>query len=530
MQTRRQFVRGAGVAAAATVLAPQGVVLGQSRRAPLLRGGRFRQGVMSGEPTSRSIVLWSRVDDVERSGTVRLEVARDRGFRRVVARELVGTNGDVGHTVKARVTGLRPGERYFYRFETATEQSPVGRFRTAPPADSNEPIRFAFFSCAEYTHGYYNAYAAMAREDDLDFVVCLGDYIYETPLDPRSPTGPYTQVRRDPVGEATTVQEYRQKYRLYRSDPGLRAVHQNFPFVTIWDDHEVEDNYAGGDPSSEDFDPNRRRAGYRAWFENMPIYPLSTGGSRIYRSLRFGRNVELLMLDQRQYRDNQPCGDRPGPPCPELPQPRDYLGRRQMRWVKDRLQGSRATWKVIGNELPIYSTRAGQSYIPEYDAWGNGYPVERQELLSHIRDRRIRDVAFITGDVHYFAGADVRVDEADPNTVVAHDFVGGSISSAGPGESRFDLGGGLVLQGNDENPNTPPAILNALEGFNPWIDAADIDHHGYGLVEAGRGELDVRMRRMATVKRRSTERLKDMRWVVERGERSILGQNRSSDF
>jgi alkaline phosphatase D len=530
MPTRRQFVRGAGAAAAATVLAPQAVVLGQSRRAPLLRGGRFRQGVMSGEPTARSIVLWSRVDGVERSGTVRVEVARDRGFDRVVARELIGTNGDIDHTVKARITGLRPGERYYYRFETATEQSPIGRFKTAPPADSNEPIRFAFFSCAEWTHGFYNAYAAMADEDDLDFVVCLGDYIYEAPLDPRSSTGPYTTVRQDSVGVASTVQQYRQKYRLYRSDPGLRAVHQNFPLVTIWDDHEVEDNYAGGDPSSEDWNPNRRRAGYRAWFEFMPIYPLSTGGSRIYRSLRFGRNVELMMLDQRQYRDNQPCNDEPGPPCPERDQPRDYLGDRQMRWVKDRLQASRATWKVIGNELPIFSTRAGQSYIPEYDAWGNGYPVERQELLTHIRDRQIRDVAFITGDVHYFAAADVRVDEADQNSVVAHDFVGGSISSASPGESRFNLGGGLVLQGNDENPNTPDAIMNALEGFNPWIDAADIDHHGYGLVTASRGQLDVRMRRMATVKRRSKERLKDMRWVVERGERSILGQNKSTDF
>ena len=530
MQTRRQFVRVAGAATAATVLAPQAVVLGQSRRAPLIRGGRFRQGVMSGEPTARAINLWTRVDGVERSGTVRVEVARDRGFDRVVARELIGTNGDIDHTVKARITGLRPGERYFYRFETATEQSPVGRFKTAPPADSNEPIRFAFFSCAEWTHGFYNAYAALAQEDDLDFVVCLGDYIYEAPLDLAGPTGPYTAVRQDPVGVASTVSQYRQKYRLYRSDPSLRAVHQKFPMVTIWDDHEVEDNYAGGDPSSEDYDPNRRRAGYRAWFENMPVYPLSTGGSRIYRSLRFGRNVELLMLDQRQYRDNQPCNDEPGPACPEREQPRDYLGRRQMRWTKDRLEASKAAWKIIGNELPIFSTRAGASYIPEFDGWGNGYPVERQELLTHIRNKRIRDVAFITGDVHYFAGADVRINEADPKTVVAHDFVGGSISSASPGESKFNLGGGLTLQGNDQNPNTPPSIMEALEGFNPWIDAADIDHHGYALVTASRRQLDVRMRRMATVKQRSTKRLKDMRWTVDRGERSILGQNKSTDF
>ena len=149
---------------------------------------------MSGEPTPRSIILWTRVADVERSGTVRLEVATDQGFNRVVTSRLIGTNGDIDHTVKARITGLRPDERYYYRFETASRQSRIGRFKTAPPADSNQPVRFAFFSCAEFTHGYFNAYAAMADED-LDFVVNLGDYIYEKPIDVNSPLGPWTAVR-----------------------------------------------------------------------------------------------------------------------------------------------------------------------------------------------------------------------------------------------------------------------------------------------------------------------------------------------
>ena len=530
MPTRRQLLRAAGAGAAVTVLAPPQVVLGQGRNARLLRGGRFAQGVMSGEPTPRSIVLWTRVDGVETSGLVNLEVATDRGFDRVVATERIPTSSATDWAAKARISGLKAATNYFYRFETATRQSPVGRFRTAPPADSNTPIRFAFFSCQEWTHGFFNAHAALAEEDDLDFVVNLGDYIYESPLDPASATGPYTQVRQDSVGEARTLDEYRAKYALYRSDAALRAVHQRFPLVSIWDDHEVEDNYAGGDPSSEDFDAARRRAGYRAWFESMPLYPYTTGGSRIYRNLRFGRNVELFMLDQRQYRDNQPCNDAAGPPCPELPQARDYLGRQQMRWIKDRLRASNAGWKIIGNELPIFSQKAGDSFIPEYDAWGNGYPVERQELLTHIRDRSIDNVAFITGDVHYFAGADVRINNDDADSVVAHDFVGGSISSAGPGESNFPLGGGAALRGNDENPNTPDGIYDILEGFNPWADAVDIDHHGYAVVEATRAELDVRMRRMATIKRRSTTRLKDMRWTVERGQKSILGQNKSTDF
>ncbi len=524
LTTRRHLLGAAAAGAAASVLAPQELLLAQGRRRRrLLRGGRFAQGVMSGDPTPRSIVLWTRVDDVQAAGDVLLEVARDDDFRRVVAREQIVTTGDIDHTVKARVGGLRPGERYFYRFETATEQSAVGRFRTAPAPDSNEPVRFAFFSCQEWTHGFYNAHRAMA-EEDLDFVVCLGDYIYEQPLDPAGPTGPYVPVRADPVGESNTVETYRRKYQLYRSDPALREVHRRFPLVTIWDDHEVEDNYAGDDPTSEDWDPNRRRAGYRAWFEHMPTFPQNPpGGDRIYRDLRFGRNLDLLMLDERQYRDNQPCGDVPGPACPELAQPRDFLGRRQMAWAKRRLEASRATWKVVGNELTIMPTKVGETYVPEFDGW-QGYPGERRELLEHIRRRRIEDVVFVTGDVHFFAGGDVRVTDEDPRSVVAHEFVGGSISSASPGESTFNLGGGLSLTGNDLNPNTPDALLEVLLGENPYVDSVDIDHHGYGVVTATRRELDVRLRRMRTVKERSTDRLADLRWTLERGERSILGQ------
>ena len=174
---RRQFVTAAGSAAAAAVLAPPAWAGGGGRAAPLARGGRFAEGVMSGEPTPRSIALWTRVHDLEGRVAVDLEVARDRGFDRVVARRRLTTSEARGHAVKARLDGLRPHEQYFYRFSTATREGPVGRFRTALPADSQQPVRFAFYSCQEYAHGFYNAHEVLAR-DDLDFVVCLGDYIY----------------------------------------------------------------------------------------------------------------------------------------------------------------------------------------------------------------------------------------------------------------------------------------------------------------------------------------------------------------
>jgi alkaline phosphatase D len=200
MLSRRQFISRAG-AAGALVLAPQtaleALAAPRGAAARLLRGGRFRQGVLSGDPTPRGITLLTILDEVSGAGSVRLEVARDRDFRRVVARRTIATSGRRGYSVKARVGGLEPDERYYYRFETRDRSSQVGRFQTALPADSNRPVRFAFYSCDEYTHGYFNAFEVMAR-DDLDFVVCLGDYVYSEAY--HSVAGG-TGVRDDAIGE-----------------------------------------------------------------------------------------------------------------------------------------------------------------------------------------------------------------------------------------------------------------------------------------------------------------------------------------
>ena len=256
MLSRRQFISRSGARGGGARLRPadRARVAGAAQRARrLLRGGRFTQGVLSGDPTPRGITLLTVLDDVTGSGSVRLEVARDRDFRRVVARKTIATSGGRGYSVKARVGGLQPDERYYYRFETRDRNSPVGRFQTALPADSNRPVKFAFFSCAEYSHGYYNAFEVMAR-DDVDFVVCLGDYVYGEAY--HSVAGG-TGVRDDTIGEpnpsnpdiaseALTLADYRAKYALYRSDKALRDLHAKFPMVAIWDDHEVQDNYAGG--------------------------------------------------------------------------------------------------------------------------------------------------------------------------------------------------------------------------------------------------------------------------------------------
>src|SRR3954463_15700526 len=275
MLNRRALLRNSA-AGAAVLLLPQATA-----RAAALRGGEVRQGVLSGDPTPDGITLLTLLDDAEGRGSVKLEVATDAGFRKVVASKSIATSGADGYSVKARIKGLKAHERYYYRFETSDSHSPVGRFQTALPEDSNETVRFAFFSCADYTHGYYNAYELMERED-VDFVVCLGDYIYAESYHAKGKTG----VRDDKNGkanrenpgivrEAVSLADYRGKYALYRSDPVLRDLHAKFPLITTWDDHEVQDNYAGhapegGLPPAKHYSNARKRAGYKAFFEAMP--------------------------------------------------------------------------------------------------------------------------------------------------------------------------------------------------------------------------------------------------------------------
>jgi alkaline phosphatase D len=537
MPTRRQFIRRASTGTAVAVLAPQTSLLdaqgAQRDGRKLLRGGKFGDGVISADPSPNGIALWTRVTDTEGTGRVLLEVAREKDFKRVVARQGIRTSGGVNHAVKAQLRGLRAHTEYFYRFATATGESQVGRFRTAAPEGSNEPVRFAYWSCQDYTHGYYNAHEAMVRED-LDFVVCLGDYIYaETYHSVEGGTG----VRDDEIGstspdpdhlrDAITLADYREKYSLYRSDAALRKLHAAFPMVYVPDDHEVQDNYAGTAPGggldpSKRYSTARRKAAKKAFYESNPRFP---NGTKLYSTHHFGKTVDLFVMDQRTYRADQPCGDAISPPCADLDQPRAFLGTTQMNWLKRNLSRSKASWKILANEVTIMPTMVlGGAYV-QYDSW-QGYPQEREELLTHIADEDIQDVVFVTGDIHTFIAGDVRRDMGRGESV-AIELVGGSISSSGFGETDLPAGNGVVIPGNDANPSTDPALIDTLRGLNPWVDQADFDHHGFGVVEASRTGLKSRFVRMETVKRRSTKRLTEngFRYDIDRGQTSIKGVN-----
>ena len=507
---RREFLGTVAATGAALTFSPAGVRAlrsGPAGKRPLpARGARFRQGVASGDPAQRGITLWTRLDQIERAATVELEVAKDPDFRRVVERRRLVARPGRDFTVEARLDGLDRGERYFYRFDSGERSSQVGRFSTLLPRGSREPVRIGVFSCQDYVPGYYTAHAGLADED-LDLVVCLGDYIYERVF--YEPAVREDKLGANGDGEVQTLAEYRQKYNLYHSDANLQAVRASCPLMAIADDHEVEDNYAGLLPGEATIDhrvefAKRRRNGYRAYFEHMPFRPITprhrrerSERFRNYRRIRLGANAELFLLDQRQYRDDQPCGDElpPVPPCPESERndpSRTLLGAKQKEWLKRGLAESQATWKLIGSQVMMMAVDVPAGNPLNMDQW-DGYGGERRELLEFVAKNEIDNVSVLTGDIHtFFAGRVTPTGRqvAGSPRAVATEFVAGSMTSLGIPETIAGMTGTPL-------PPATVAVLSDSAAFkeqNPHYEYVDTEHRGYGVVTAAPDALEVAFR------------------------------------
>ena len=513
--SRRAFVAGAAGLGAAAAAGPALAAVGRRAQAgpPLASPGAFRQSVASGQAATDAITLWTRVEDLDRTSKLQVEIARDPEFANVIWRKDVLAEAERDFTVHHRAApkGLAPGEQFFYRFYTCEQSSPVGRFRTALPPDSRAPVRIGFFSCQNFAAGFYTAHAGLVQEKDLDLVICLGDYIYEQTNEKALPE------RQDTTGankdsDVQMLGEYRDKYRLYHSDPNLLAVRQNFPMLVIWDDHETE-NDGGAQESPNPGQRNiptgrrlpfleRREQGYQAYFEHMPRIRNIEERNRIYGSVPLGANAELLLLDERQYRDPQPCGGSvPAPPtcsAAEKNAPgRKFLGTDQKEWLKRGLKDSRATWKIVGNGLMIMALDVPARNAVNPDQW-DGYGAERKELLDFIAANNIKDVTFITGDIHTFFAGDVTPTGREGNPVtdgvaVATEFVGGSISSKGLADDteRAGLGPEAATDG-------------AIRANNPHITYANLVRKGYGVLEARPNELLVTFRGPATTQAKTS--------------------------
>ncbi|MBP0452950.1 alkaline phosphatase D family protein [Kitasatospora sp. RG8] len=455
---RRRFLTATSAAAALafTTNLPSAHAADAELAPRSLKENPFTLGVASGDPLPDAVVLWTRLaprplepgGGLPPAGAVRVEweVARDERFRRTVRRGTARAYAEFDYSVHVEADGLDADRVHWYRFRVGDWTSPVGRTRTTP-ADGRrtEQVRLGLVSCQAYEDGYFTAYRHLAGED-LDAVFHVGDYIYEYAVDAAGGDRRYTDRTLPALynHETATLEDYRLRYSLYKSDPDLQAAHAAFPWYVTWDDHEVENNYAAGIPekgqSPEAF-VARRAAAYRAYWENMPLRMPKPEGTdlRLYRRFQYGRLAQFDILDTRQYRSDQANGDGWQYPTPESEDPsRTLTGATQERWLLDGLRRSRAVWNVLPQQV-VFSRRknttAERSKL-SMDAW-DGYPAARERILAGIERLGVENLVILTGDVHVAYALDVKRDFDDPaSRTVGVEFVGTSISSDGDGAAK----------------------------------------------------------------------------------------------
>jgi alkaline phosphatase D len=509
--TRRSFAAGAMIGTAA--------LLG-TRAARATFGGAdpFTLGVASGDPTSDGVVLWTRLapSPLDPAGgmpphrvPVRWEISPDAQFSTVRSGTAVA-DPEWGHSVHVEVQGLAPGRPYFYRFIAGGITSPVGRTRTAPARGAMpDRLRIAFSACQHYEAGYYAAHRHIAAEEP-DLVLFLGDYIYEG--DPGT-----KGVRQHRNPEPVDIDGYRARYATYKLDPMLQASHHVAPWVTTWDDHEVQDNYAG-DRDKHNGDQaaflRRRAAAYKAYYEHMPLRAAQrpNGASmRLYRTVDWGGLAQFQVIDDRQYRDAPPC-QAPGtienhldtaglrPDCAERNDPRrSMLGHAQEVWLEAALGKTTACWNVLTQQtlmkqelrIPPNHPEAGPS-VYNTDSW-DGFAAARDRVARRWRDAKTPNPLVVSGDIHAFIAGD-HLDPDDPSRIIASEWVGGSISS-GAGDTT----------------------LKQSTAANPKFHFAENEVRGYSRMDLSGTQCEVTFRALIDV-RDPASKVRDLaRFVVENG-------------
>jgi alkaline phosphatase D len=501
--TRRRLLQATAGAGLGLVTAP--FILRASGAQTWAAGDPFSLGVASGAPRPDGFVLWTRLAPEPLSPnpqtpggmhggdvTVGYEIATDPAMSDIVRRGEATAEQVFAYSVHLDVRGLEPGRPYWYRFTSGDASSRIGRAVTLPPAGSTlERVHFAFASCANYEYGYFSAYRHLADENP-EFVLFLGDYIYET-IDEKRPT-----VRRHSDGiEAATLPTYRNRYAQYRLDADLQRLHAEVPAYVTWDDHEVANDY--GDKWSARFDDPqlflmRRAAAYQAFYEHMPVRPILSLPNgpvmRIYDRFKVGDLVEVSMIDGRQYRSRPACytpqfrGNvhlESDASCPERREAgRTMMGFAQEAWLYSGLANAKAKWNLIAQDVLMaqYHVRQNDAFVMSTDNW-DGYPANRARLLKRIQDTQVSNPVVLSGDIHSFFANDLRLDFDDPNSpIVATEFVGTSISSHGPPHER---------------------IAQALPD-NQHVHFFESRRRGYVCVDLERAHMQVQMRVVSDVR------------------------------
>jgi len=468
----------------------------------------FGLGVASGYPTASGVVLWTRLVGASSlaPSEVAWEIASDESMKTIVRSGNTVTNSEWAHSVHIDAQGLEPDRWYWYRFTAGDAQSPIGRTRTAPdPASTPSRLRFGFASCQHYEQGFFHAYRHMVA-DDPELMVFLGDYIYESHWG-------RDLVRSHDSLEPYTLNDYRARYALYKSDPDLQAAHAACPWIVTWDDHEVDNDYADDLPE-DGMDKvrflQRRAAAYRAYYEHMPLPArMRPEGPdmRIYTTLDWGRLARFYTLDDRQYRSWHACprtGRIGGSNTVDIEQcaqlfssGRSMLGRAQERWLDGTFGASRAAWNVIAQQTPMaqFDQKPGPGRRAWTDGW-DGYPAARQRLFDSIVSRKLSNPVVLGGDVHSFNVNQLKADFDNPESpIVASEFVGTSITSQAWAQER----------------------LNQYLPDNPHMLLVDSRYRGYVRVDVTPARWTADLRAMDNVQKRDAGCSTLATFVVENG-------------
>ena len=504
------------------LLATAGLLVGGALRPlPLWGAPRFRQdpftlGVASGDPLPDGFVLWTRLAPEPLDGggmpdaAVEVDwlVAADEQLTRVLRRGVALAHPDAAHSVHVEVEGLEPARVYWYRFRCGGQVSRTGRTRTAPRHGApTEQLRLAWASCQHFEQGYFTAYRHLAA-DAPDLVLHLGDYIYE---------GSWGEpVRRHEGPECTDLAGYRARHARYKLDPDLQAAHAAAPWLCTWDDHEVDNDYAGAE--SQDGGPpeqflRRRAAAYRAYWEHLPlrrrVRPAGPD-ALLYSASGWGDLAGIFVLDNRQYRSDQPCAEpgRHGGQLLEtcaarLDPAQTMLGPEQERWLLAGLGGSRQRWNLLAQQMLMapLDQKPGHGSAWWTDGW-DGYAAARARILQHLHSRQVPNPVVIGGDIHSFWANDLKLDFDDPRSpTVASEFVGTSISSRGVDHQRF----------------------SAMRADNPHVKFFDSQVRGYAraTVTPKRWQTEFVSLGQAVVTDPAAPARVLSRWVVEAGQAGV---------
>ncbi|GAA3883543.1 alkaline phosphatase D family protein [Saccharothrix violaceirubra] len=402
----------------------------------------FTLGVASGEPAADGFVIWTRLapNPLAANGlggmssasvAVEWQVAEDDRFTTITRTGTFTAVQAAAHSVHVELSGLQPGREYFYRFRAQGHISPVGRALTTPTTGSSLTMLFA--SCSHYEAGYFTAYRRMAEEHP-HLILHLGDYIYEG-------AASSTQVRRHaPTVEIDDLADYRVRHAQYKTDPDLQAAHAIAPWAVVWDDHEVENNYANlvrNDSSPAGDFRARRAAAYKAYWEHMPLRSAQAPvaeNMQLYRRVRWGNLATFHLLDTRQYRDDQACGDGTKV-CPEADSPtRTLTGAAQEAWLLDGLRQKLGTWDFLGQQVFFAQKLASADGAKSMDSW-DGYTANRDRLQRGWDAAGLRNTVVLTGDVHRSWASNLMLDYDAQDRIVGTELVTTSVTSGGDGNA-----------------------------------------------------------------------------------------------